>query len=97
MSKRIQERKTGEELAVAIPIHVFGVKKRLERKANFFLRFGCFTRPGESRVGSEFCFRDHRETCARREQQPSNEFSRVAKKDDNPSLVNTRKLVQSGV
>ena len=61
-------------------VSVFGVKKPPERKANLFLRFGCFIRPRESIVGSEFCFRLHRETCAGLGPEPSNEFSRVAKR-----------------
>ena len=76
-------------------VGMFGVKKPAERKANLFVKFGCFRRPGESRVGLDVCFRECRETCARQGPVPSNEFSRV-EKDDFPFL-GTRKLVRSGV
>ena len=61
-------------------VGMFGVKKPTERIANLSCRFGCFTRPEKSRVGSEFSLREHRETCTRPGPEPSNEFSRVAKK-----------------
>ena len=72
-------------------VGMFGVKKPTERKANFFVRFGCFMRPRKSRVVSEFSSRQHRETCARQSLESNNEFSRVAK-DDHPCL-GTLKLV----
>ena len=39
-----------------------------------------FIRPGESRVGSDFCFHKHRETCAGQGPVLSDEFSREAKR-----------------
>ena len=58
--KEDQRRTCGSDTVVS----VFGVKKPPQRKANLFLTFGCFIRHLESRVGSEFCCRLHRETCA---------------------------------
>ena len=59
MSKRAQERMTEEvTCGVKIETGMFGFKKP-ERKANLLFGFGCFIRPGESRVGSEFCFHEH--------------------------------------
>ena len=79
-----QGRKTEEGLAVSeIEVGMFGFKKpreRTESKATLFFRFGCFTRPGESRVGSDFCFREHRETSARQGPEIDNEISRVARR-----------------
>ena len=74
---------------------MFGYKKPTERKAKLFLRFGCFTRSGESRVGSEFCFREHRETSARQVQNPTTN-SQEWQEDDNPHLGNGEQ-VRSGV
>ena len=42
---------------------MLGIKK-LERKATIHLGCGCFIRPRESSVGSEFYFRKHWETSA---------------------------------
>ena len=42
MSKRIQERKTGEELALAKPRSTCYFKKPTEPEATLVLRFGCF-------------------------------------------------------
>ena len=42
----------------------FGVKEPPERKENLSERFECFEQPCESRVGSEFCFMERRETDA---------------------------------
>ena len=48
--------------------------------SKFLLEIRCFTRPGESRVGSDFCFREHKGTCARQSLKHGNEFARVAKR-----------------
>ena len=53
-----------------------GIKKPAERKANLLFRFGYFTRPRESIVEPEFLFRKRWETCARRDPELSNEFSK---------------------
>ena len=58
MSKRAQQSSKTEA-------DKLGTKKPPERKANLFYRFGCFEQPGESKVGSEFCFMERQETCAR--------------------------------
>ena len=60
-------------------VGMFDVKKRDESQANLFVGFGCIVPPGESRVGSEFCFKEHRRTCARQGPEPSYEFSRATK------------------
>ena len=81
MSKSAQEMKIEEEPAQAKPRSARLVSwKLLRAKANLFVRFGSFRRPGESRVGSKCCVREHRETCARQGPGPSNEFSSVAKR-----------------
>ena len=75
LAKRASRRACGIETEVGM----FGFKKLIERKANLFFTFGCFTRPGESRIGREFCFRVHKDTCARQSPKLCNEFSKVAK------------------
>ena len=80
MSKRAQERGTEERPTAAKQwLGMFGFKKLAERKANLFFRVGCFTRPENHGLGPEFCFREHKDTCARQRPETSNEFSRAAK------------------
>ena len=74
--KKDRRRACGGETEVGM----FGVKKPTGRKANIFFRLVRFTRPGDSRVRPGFCFRDHRETFTRQVPEPSDEFSRVAKR-----------------
>ena len=65
MSRRAQKRGTEEGPAVARPRSVCLVSRNLlSAKRTSSCRFGCFTRLGESRVGSAFCFRKKKDTCA---------------------------------
>ena len=79
MSKRAQE-KHGERRFGSSETETdeFGVKEPPERKANLSDRFGCFEQPGQSSVGSEFCFVERQETGARQQPRPNNTFTRVA-------------------
>ena len=67
------------------------VSRNLSAKQSASMDSGCFIRPGESRFGSEFCFRKHWETSAGQGPEPS-EWQR----DDNP-FSSTGKLVRSGL
>ena len=83
---------------------MFGIKKPPERKANLFYRFGYLKQPGESRVESEFCFKNHKKTRARQEPKPNTAFSKVAKKmtirfeaQGNPKTSSLEELRLTGI
>ena len=68
-----------------------GIKKPPERKANLFYRFRCCKQPGESKAGSEFCLKKHREPVRDSSQDPTT-HSQQWQQDDNP-FRGARKLV----
>ena len=54
MSKRAQERRTGEELVVAKSRSVSLISRKIERESISHVGFGCNVQPGELQYGLEF-------------------------------------------
>ena len=89
MSKRIQEKKTGEEPAVAKPRPTCLISRNLLNvRQTSSLDSDSFQHPGRSATGFNFCSREHVETCAGQRSQPNNEFSRVASRQSVSSIGN---------
>ena len=79
MSKRAQESKTEEGPPVAKPRPMSLVSRNfLTAKKTSSIDSGASDSPGNQKVGSESCFKRHREIGGRQQPRSDSTFSRVA-------------------